>query len=58
MNNDVQASQVPAEYLEDTEDVAAAKVTLGSTFYNDMKVKFYLFRLLSTRLLRRPSPEA
>ena len=57
MNNDVQASQVPAEYLEDTEDVAAAKVTLDGS-YNDMKVKFYLFRLLSTKLLRRPSPEA
>ena len=44
--------------MEDTEDVAAAKVTLGSTFYNNTKVKFFLFRLLSTRPLRRPSPEA
>ena len=44
--------------MEDTEDVAAAKVTMGFTFYDDMRVKFYLFRLLSMRLLRRPSPEA
>ena len=43
--------------MEDTEDVAAAKVTLDGS-YNDMRVKFYLFRLLSTKLLRRPSPEA
>ena len=26
VNSDVQASQIPAAYLEDTEDVAAAKV--------------------------------
>ena len=36
VNNDVQASQVPAEYLEDTEDVAAAKVTLRSTLHSTM----------------------
>merc|ERR1712066_773150 len=32
VNNDVQASQVPAEYLEDTEDVTAAKAAFNEAF--------------------------
>ena len=50
MNNDVQASQVPAEYLEDTEDVAAAKVkikkNLMAIFSKQVKSKHVILSIL------------
>ena len=52
MNNDVQADQIPSAYIEDTEDVALAKVFMMRTIVAAMILMTILIGMMNPEILK------
>ena len=52
VNNDVQADQIPSAYIEDTEDVALAKVFMMRTIVAAMILMTILIGMMNPEILK------